>query len=93
ANCDYKSRLQELTQRFLHSLPVYVTVGESGPPHDRVYEVSVHVGDDTVLGFGRGHRKKDAGQEAAAQACQLLEALVGYDLHQIQRLDVAQPQE
>lgn len=86
AKCDYKSRLQELTQRLLHSLPVYETVQESGPPHDRFYGVEVKVGD-RVLGEGQGHRKKDAGQEAAAQACRYLEAVVGFDLQLIRRLE------
>lgn len=87
AKCDYKSRLQELTQRLLHRLPSYDTVQESGPPHDRLYGVAVKV-DDTVLGEGQGHRKKEAGQEAAAQACQYLEAIIGFDLQLIQRLDL-----
>ena len=87
AKCDYKSRLQELTQHLLHRLPSYVTVQESGPPHERLYEVAVQV-DDAVLGQGCGHRKKDAGQEAAAQACQYLEMIIGFDLQHIQRLQM-----
>lgn len=64
---DAKSELQEqLSSRRLPS-PVYKLVGESGPPHDRLFRFQVLIGAD-VAGEGEGRSKKNAQQVAAAQA-------------------------
>ena len=42
-------------------------VSESGPAHDRKFEMSVVI-DDIVYGVGVGHSKKEAEQEAAREA-------------------------
>jgi ribonuclease III len=64
---DYKTRFQEWCQRRYDLLPRYVTVGESGPDHHKLFEVEVHV-DGKVVGAGQGHSKKEAEQLAAQQA-------------------------
>ncbi len=92
AHCDYKSLLQEVTQRFFHDLPRYVTVGESGPDHDRSFQVEVLLGDKS-LGIGEGPRKKEAGQIAAEQAYALLNGILGYDLHLCPHIDVGKAPE
>ncbi|MBI3925015.1 MAG: ribonuclease III [Armatimonadetes bacterium] len=64
---DYKSQLQEITQRHFKALPRYHVLSESGPPHDRIFLVQVRFGGST-LGEGSGRSKREASQNAAAQA-------------------------
>lgn len=63
---DFKSALQERLAR--HGARVrYEVTGESGPPHDRVFEVTASVNGE-VVGQGSGRSKKAAEQAAAEQA-------------------------
>jgi ribonuclease-3 len=63
---DFKSALQEQLAR--HGARVkYEVTGESGPPHDRLFEVSASVNGE-ILGRGSGRSKKSAEQAAAEQA-------------------------
>lgn len=64
---DDKSLFQEKAQEFIGHTPVYKTVKESGPDHDKHFTVSVSVGDE-VYGQGDGKSKQDAEQEAAKDA-------------------------
>ena len=64
---DYKTRFQEWCQKRYELLPRYVIVRETGPDHQKVFEVEVQV-NDRVFGMGRGHSKKEAEQEAAQRA-------------------------
>lgn len=67
---DFKSSLQEYLAR--HSkVVVYKVVGESGPPHDRVFRTVAKVSGE-VVGEGSGHSKKESEQEAAKQALKKL---------------------
>jgi ribonuclease III len=68
---DFKSALQELLAR-RGSLVSYEVTDEIGPPHERTYEVSALV-DDETLGVGRGKSKKHAEQEAAREAIERLQ--------------------
>ncbi len=68
---DYKSLLQELVQKQGWPVPEYVKTAEQGPPHDKQFEVEVHVAG-RLAGRGRGARIKTAGNRAARQACQAL---------------------
>lgn len=61
---DYKTRLQEFIQKDQFQVPTYIMEAEVGPPHDRLFKVSVKVGDKT-LAFGEGRSKKQAEQNAA----------------------------
>ena len=63
---DFKSALQELLARDGAHVAYEVT-GESGPPHDRRFEVDATV-DRKVIGRGEGRSKKAAEQAAAAEA-------------------------
>ncbi|MDX6581562.1 MAG: ribonuclease [Solirubrobacterales bacterium] len=65
---DFKSALQERLAREGARVRYDVT-GESGPPHDRVFEVSASVNGE-VVGSGTGRSKKAAEQAAAEQAMQ-----------------------
>ena len=63
---DYKSKLQELVQTDKMSLE-YVVTKETGPAHDKNFEVDVIV-EDIVYGTGSGKTKKEAEQNAAKNA-------------------------
>ncbi len=63
---DFKSALQELLAR-RGSVVEYEIVAETGPPHERVYEVTAKVDSETV-GAGTGKSKKHAEQAAAHEA-------------------------
>ncbi|PIR01563.1 MAG: ribonuclease III [Nitrospinae bacterium CG11_big_fil_rev_8_21_14_0_20_45_15] len=64
---DFKSDLQEYTQNKLNCVPVYKVVGESGPDHDKLFEVAVWV-KKNLQGKGVGKTKKEAEQSAAMMA-------------------------
>ena len=70
-NVDYKTQLQELVQQKKHQVLSYALVGESGPDHDKLFEVEVSL-NGTVVGSGRGSSKKRAEQNAAAAAIEKL---------------------
>lgn len=65
---DYKTRLQEWLQKQGHNeTPIYTVISESGPEHDKTFEVSVSF-EDRVLAIGSGRTKKSASQDAALHA-------------------------
>jgi len=68
---DYKSLLQEHSQRLYRCYPEYRLVKRSGPEHDRVFWIEVCVNGKTY-GPGCGRNKKSAEQEAARFACEEL---------------------
>jgi ribonuclease-3 len=68
---DYKSLLQELSQRLDKTYPVYNLLKRSGPEHDRFFWVEVHVAG-RVFGPGTGRNKKSAEQGAAKMAYEYL---------------------
>ncbi|MCD4786418.1 MAG: ribonuclease III [Candidatus Eremiobacteraeota bacterium] len=61
---DYKSHLQELSQKRFKSLPRYNIIEESGPPHKKIFKVRVMM-ENNCKGEGEGTSKKDAEQKAA----------------------------
>lgn len=64
---DPKTRLQEEIQAEYRDAVKYVVLDESGPAHDRNFEVAV-LFNDITLGKGRGKSKKQAEEEAARDA-------------------------
>lgn len=68
---DFKSALQERLARDGARVS-YEVSGESGPPHERVFEVAACV-DGELVGRGSGRSKKAAEQAAAEQALEGLE--------------------
>lgn len=68
---DYKTLLQEIIQKNPEEHIDYILVGESGPAHDRRFEVEVHL-NSNVIGAGVGRSKKKAEQAAAREALSLM---------------------
>ncbi|WP_105122195.1 ribonuclease III [Streptococcus suis] len=64
---DYKTTLQELLQVNGEIVISYQVVAESGPAHDKTFEVEVSA-DGRVIGRGTGRSKKLAEQAAAKNA-------------------------
>ena len=64
---DYKTHLQELLQVNGDVDICYQVTSETGPAHDKVFEVEVLV-EGTSIGKGQGRSKKLAEQEAAKNA-------------------------
>ncbi len=76
---DFKSLLQEHTQRLHKALPLYRVMTEEGPPHERTFVVEVSFLTEP-LGQGVGRTKREAGQSAAQEALDVLRRRVGFDL-------------
>ena len=66
-NADYKTQLQELVQQKRNQVLSYQLVGESGPDHDKHFDVEVTL-NGAVVGSGQGSSKKRAEQDAARNA-------------------------
>ena len=68
---NYKSILQQYTQRHMGVTPTYRVLTEEGPDHSKLFEVAVFVGEKES-GRGRGRSKKEAQQRAAMDALNTL---------------------
>ena len=66
-NMDYKTKLQELVQQKKNQVLSYNLLSETGPDHDKHFEVCVALNGKEV-GRGEGRSKKRAEQEAARLA-------------------------
>ncbi len=64
---DFKTNLQEYTQKYLNTTPQYILAAEEGPDHDKTFEVIISIGGK-LYGRGRGGSKKEAEQRAAEEA-------------------------
>ena len=70
-NADYKTALQELVQQKKNQFLSYRLTGESGPDHDKQFDVEVSL-NGLVVGVGSGSSKKRAEQMAARNALENL---------------------
>lgn len=70
-NVDYKTQLQELVQQKKNQVLSYGLVGQSGPDHDKQFDVEVSL-NGAVVGSGSGSSKKRAEQDAARAAIEKL---------------------
>ncbi|BDU50385.1 ribonuclease III [Haliovirga abyssi] len=69
---DYKTILQEFTQKEYKKIPKYIVLEELGPDHNKQFKVGVKV-KNSIVGEGLGRNKKSAEQMAARNACGRLE--------------------
>ncbi len=70
---DFKTELQEIIQKNPGEALHYTLVSESGPDHDKVFRVAVHL-NSNCLAEGEGRSKKEAEQNAARKALALMGA-------------------
>ena len=70
-NVDYKTLLQELVQQKKNQILSYELTAETGPDHDKRFDVEVSL-NGKVVGTGFGTSKKRAEQDAARAAIEAL---------------------
>jgi ribonuclease-3 len=68
---DFKSELQELSHTRFRAAPSYALTGESGPDHEKLFEVRLTI-PGVVTASGTGRNKKEAEQQAAMKALEIL---------------------
>ena len=68
---DYKTVLQEIIQKNPEEVLEYRLVGESGPDHDKRFDVEVLL-NSNVIAKGTARSKKKAEQQAAKEALRLM---------------------
>jgi ribonuclease-3 len=68
---DFKTKLQEFTQKNLNDTPQYTVAREDGPDHAKTFEVVISI-KGRPYGRGRGKSKKEAEQRAAEEALRSL---------------------
>lgn len=64
---DAKSRFQELAQEKKNVTPIYKTIAETGPDHDKKFTVGAFLNSDEIA-RGDGKSKQEAEQAAAQKA-------------------------
>lgn len=67
---DAKTELQQLIQQAEGDFLEYDVVGESGPDHEKVFEVVARL-NSNIIGRGKGRSKREAEQNAALEALKL----------------------
>jgi ribonuclease-3 len=67
---DAKSLFQERAQDIDGSTPLYKTLKETGPDHDKKFTVGVFI-KEKMVATGDGKSKQDAEQEAAKKALEV----------------------
>ena len=67
---DAKTELQQLIQQAEGDFLEYVVIGESGPDHQKEFEVVAKL-NSNVIGRGKGRSKREAEQNAAKEALAL----------------------
>ena len=68
---NFKSLLQQHTQRHMNTTPSYRVVNEHGPDHGKSFEVVAAIGGKEY-GSGWGNNKKDAEQRAAQKTLEMI---------------------
>lgn len=72
---DPKSIFQEIAQSLKGVTPKYKTISESGPDHQKKFEVGVYVGDQ-LIATGNGNSKQRAQEAASLLATKIFQNLV-----------------
>ena len=67
---DAKSKFQEKAQEEENLTPLYKSLREEGPDHDKIFTVGVFL-DEKMIAEGGGKSKQEAEQEAAKKALEL----------------------
>jgi len=72
---DWKTELQELSQKEFRGIPRYKVVRDEGPPHAKLFYVEVRVAK-RVVGRGSGKSKKEAEQAAAKEGLEEIKRVI-----------------
>ena len=64
---NYKAELQDYFQKTYQTAPIYQTLKETGPQHQKIFHVAVFL-NEKEMGIGQGLSKKEAQQLAAKNA-------------------------
>ena len=64
---DFKTLLQEISQKKMKCLPEYFLIKEKGPDHKKIFCIEVKL-KKIIYGTGSGENKKEAEQDAAKNA-------------------------
>lgn len=72
---DPKTKFQEIAQETYKATPTYETVSESGPDHNKTFEMAVYVGNKK-FGIGKGSSKQRAEEEAAKVAIKKIKEIL-----------------
>ena len=67
---DAKSKFQEKAQEIEGQTPLYKSLKEEGPDHDKRFTVGVYLGNDFIT-EGEGMSKQEAEQVAARKALEV----------------------
>lgn len=68
---DFKTTLQEIIQKNRQETLTYRIKSESGPDHDKEFSIELLI-NSNIISVGNGHSKKEAEQDAARQALELM---------------------
>ncbi len=68
---DFKTLLQEYSQKVYKQVPIYKVINETGPDHKKTFEIVVKIGEE-IEGKGIGKSKKIAEHTAAKCLCKRL---------------------
>ena len=71
---DFKTLLQEISQKKMKCLPEYRLIKEKGPDHKKIFCVEVRL-KKVTYGTGDGENKKEAEQDAAKDALKKLKVI------------------
>lgn len=72
---DFKTILQEYSQKEYKIIPEYLVVNEIGPDHQKIFEIEVKINNginEDLVAIGSGKNKKSAEQAAAKVLCKKL---------------------
>jgi ribonuclease-3 len=81
---DPKSYVQELSQKMKGVTPIYRTISEDGPDHDKHFVVGLYIGEELIT-KGDGHSKQDAQTAAAREGVKKLREKLGPEIDQFKK--------
>ncbi len=68
---DYKTLVQELSQKLYNENVSYEIISESGPDHNKKFEAGLYL-KNKLIAVGKGYSKKEAEQAAAKKAFEII---------------------
>ncbi|MGC8764659.1 MAG: ribonuclease III [Brevinematia bacterium] len=71
---DFKSQLQKIVVAKYKEYPHYEVISETGPEHNKIFEVSVSVNKKELFATAKGRTKKEAEQKAAEKILLMLKS-------------------